>query len=317
MSVRLERYSGNPILSPVKEHQWESNAVMNASVILENGKFHMLYRSLDTRKKVFPSGKIFHHSYIGYAESKDGVHFTRQPKPFVKPEFEWESLGCEDPRITRIDGTHYIFYTAIGEGKETDLSVQVAGFSTNDFNNIEKLGLINLEGRSKAAALFPEQVNGKFVFLYTQNADRPNSTIYCVKIDAINTLFNAKEWAKVEKIPLLTPSTNAYRGPELGAVPIKTSKGWLLIYCPESSKREWFIGAALLDLENPSKVLGKTQEPILKPEADYELSGYTDNATFPSGAVIVENTLFVYYGGADSGVCLAKCKLDEILDSLT
>lgn len=316
MPVRLERYSKNPILCPVKEHNWESNAVMNASVFLEGGKFHMLYRSLDTKKKILQSGKVFHYSYIGYAESVDGVHFTRRPEPFIKPEFEWESLGCEDPRVTKINDTYHIFYTAITEGKESDLSVQIAGALTNDFKSFKKLGTIKLEGRSKAAALFPEKINGKFAFLYTQNADRPNSTIYYVQIDSINTLFNAKEWDEVEKISLLAPPPKAYRGPELGAVPIKTPQGWLLIYCPESFKREWFIGAAVLDLDNPSKVLGQTREPILKPEVNYELSGYTDNVTFPSGAVIVDDTLFVYYGGADSGVCLAKCKLDEILDSL-
>ncbi|RJQ36948.1 hypothetical protein C4559_04430 [Candidatus Microgenomates bacterium] len=316
MEIRVKRNPNNPILTPINEHSWESKAVMNASVVIKDKTFHMFYRALGSESKIFPSGKIYHRSYIGYAQGIDGIHFLRRNEPLIKPQAKWEALGCEDPRVTKIGNSYYVFYTAISEGEKTDLNVQIAGASTDDFKDIKKLGVISLDGRCKAAALFPEKINNKFAFLYTQNADSSNSTIYYAQVDSITKLFDKNKWAKTEKIPLLTPSANAYRGPELGAVPIKTSAGWLLIYCPESFKREWFIGAALLDLHDPTKIIGKTKEPLLKPEMNYELSGYTNNVAFPSGAVIRDQVVFIYYGGADTGVCLATCTLKQLLLSL-
>ena len=89
-----------------------------------------------------------------------------------------------------------------------------------------------------------------------------------------------------------------------------------MIFCPESKKREWFIGAALLDIYDPSKIIGVTDEPLLKPEKDYELKGFVPNVAFPSGAVIQGNKLYVYYGSADEFCSIASCGLKDLLESL-
>jgi predicted GH43/DUF377 family glycosyl hydrolase len=111
---------------------------------------------------------------------------------------------------------------------------------------------------------------------------------------------------------------NTFRGPEVGAVPIKTPDGWLLIYCNAnvSDHPEWTISAALLDLHDPRKVLAVTKDPILKPETDEERHGVVNNVTFPEGAVVVGEDLYVYYGSGDQGICLATCRLEDLLTHL-
>ena len=112
----------------------------------------------------------------------------------------------------------------------------------------------------------------------------------------------------------LQPFKGSFRGPETGAVPVKTSKGWLIIYCGTAIGREiWTINALLLDLNNPRKIIGIAPKPILSPQTGSELKGVVNNVTFPSGAAIVKDELYVYYGSGDQGCCLAICKLNELL----
>ena len=107
-----------------------------------------------------------------------------------------------------------------------------------------------------------------------------------------------------------------HRGPELGAPPIKTEKGWLFIYSAESMSDTWTIAAALTDLDEPHKLIARTSGYILQPSKDYELNGFVPNVTFPSAAVVIDDELYVYYGGADTVIGLATCKLNELLDYL-
>ena len=220
--------------------------------------------------------------------------------------------------MTEIDGVYYIFYTAVSRAPDGTLRVQIAGASTRDFRVVRKLGLIGLRTnrRAKAAALFPTRIAGRYGFLYTEDADRPGSTIRYVEFDSINDLFDQGAWEAASKTKLLAPPTDAYRGPELGAVPLRTETGWLLVYCPASFEREWSIGAALLDLSDPRRVLGVTSAPLLRPQTDYERTGYVDNVAFPAGALVLGDDLFVYYGAADMGVCLATGSLAELTATL-
>ena len=146
--------------------------------------------------------------------------------------------------------------------------------------------------------------------LFTYNSDTPKFTIYITRFSSIQKLIKTSQnqWKKIIKtksIIFLAPSKIAYRGPEVGAPPVKTKNGWLLIYCGESKKREWTINAALLDLENPQKILWQSKGPILKPEKLYEKRGVVTNVTFPEGAVIRNGKLMVYYSTGDKFCCLA------------
>jgi len=115
------------------------------------------------------------------------------------------------------------------------------------------------------------------------------------------------------------PPEPVYRGAEVGAVPIKTKDGWLFIYCNAntSDHPEWTISAALFDLKDPRKVLAHIEKPILKPETEAELKGVINNVTFPEGAVVVGDELYVYYGSGDQGCCLATCNLEDLMQHLT
>ena len=325
--MNLERSPLNPILAPDPAHDWESTAVMNASVVKSAGTYHMLYRALAAKetqiraagRTYHESSRVYHESSIGYATSSDGRHFERRDAPLLVPQFDWEALGCEDARVTEIDGAYYIFYSAVSRAPDGTLRVQIAGASTSDFRVVHKLGLIGLRTqlRAKAAALFPAKIDGRYGFLYTEDADRPGSAIWYVEFDSIDDLFDEGAWDVATKTRLLAPPADAYRGPELGAVPIRTETGWLLVYCPASFERDWFIGAALLDLSEPRRVLATTSAPLLHPETQYERAGYVANVAFPAGALVLGDDLSVYYGAADMGVCLASGSLAELMAMLS
>ena len=325
--MNLKRSPLNPILGPDPAHSWETTAVMNASVVKSSGTYHMLYRALADKetqiraagRTYHESSRVYHESSIGYASSSDGRLFERRDRPLIVPQFDWEALGCEDARVTEIDGVFYIFYTAVSRAPDGTLRVQIAGASTNDFQAVHKFGPIGLRTnlRAKAAGLFPAKIGGRYGFLYTEDADRSGSAVWYGEFDSIDDLFERGAWEAVSKTKLLAPPADAYRGPELGAVPLRTEAGWLLVYCPASFEREWSIGAALLDHSEPRRVLAVTSAPLLRPQADYEKRGYVAKVAFPAGALVEGDELLVYYGAADMGVCLASGSLAELLATLT
>lgn len=335
MEFQLERYPKNenpsPILTPRKDISWEAKAVFNPSVVYDNGIFKMLYRTYPSilemgTPRIKRPGFCFKNqiSYIGYAESKNGVNFERKNTPLISPDENYDKYGCEDPRITKIGDTFYITYTAIDtpiEKKDPNIKIRIALASTKDFSTIEKHGIIGPPVRSKASAFFPEKVNGgKIALLMTINSDSTNSHVAVRYYDSMEEVLNQTDesWAKFletsQNTAVLQTEWWLHRGPELGAPPIKTERGWLLIFSNESMSNSWTIGAALLDINNPSKLIARTPSYILQPVTNYEMEGLVPNVTFPEGAVIVSNKLYVYYGSADTVIGLATCKLNDLLD---
>lgn len=335
MKFKLDRYPSNknphPILTPRENVDWEAKAVFNPSVINDNGVFRMLYRTYSSAlKKSVPHLKKPGYdlenqaSNIGYAESQDGINFERRDAPFIAPSEDYDRYGCEDPRITKIDDTFYITYTAIDtplEEEDPDTKVRIALASTKDFITMKKHGVIGPPKSSKAAAFFPERVGGgKVGFLMTISSDSATSHVAARYYDSMEEVMNQTEedWAEFlktsESEAVLKTEWWLHRGPELGATPIKTAKGWLLIFSNESMSNSWTIGAALLDLDNPSKLIARTPGYLLQPVTDYEREGITPNVTFPEGAAVVHDKLYVYYGGADTVIGLATCNLAALLD---
>ena len=165
MKILLKRYPSEekpePILVPRKDVEWECDAVFNPSVIFDEGVFKMLYRAYPKLTIIEPRYKRpgYHYknrcSSIGYAESKDGIHFERRDNPVIFPSETYDAFGCEDPRITKIEDTFYITYTAIDGPLDgtTKPNVRIALAITKDFVTFEKKGIIGPKERSKAAAL--------------------------------------------------------------------------------------------------------------------------------------------------------------------
>jgi predicted GH43/DUF377 family glycosyl hydrolase len=321
--MTLTRYDQNPILVKNPDHAWEAGSVFNPCVILEGGLFRMYYRATNGLEP----GKGSQISSIGYAESRDGKQWTRSDSPVLSPSESFDEDGCEDPRVTKIGDTYYMYYTAISRPNDHDWIVRIGLATSADGFAWQKHGIVGPSGsRSKAATLFPEQIDGKFWWFYTWEADTPASTIMAVAADSLgqviapppgqvaSTLENYDSYA-VFAPPEHVPTE---RGAEVGAPPIKTEAGWLFIYCNANTQghAEWSVKAALLDLHDPRRVIAETSEPILKPETVEETGGVVANVTFPEGAVIVGDELYVYYGSGDQGCCLATCKLGDLLQEL-
>lgn len=329
--MQLERHAGNPILMRNPESPWEAGSVLNGTVTPgPDGLIRMLYRA--TNGVDFDVAGAYVSS-IGYAESKDGIHFERRPKPLISPDMPYEQgLGCEDPRVVQAGDDFYIYYTAV-EGVPPDIKVRIALATTRDFETVVKHGIVGPAGApSKAATLLPEPVNGQYIWYFTWCSDTPGATVMHVRFDSLEDVRKPPRGLVANAVEhyddhaVLMPGDRAElvksrvrRGPELGAPPIKTDRGWLLLYSnsDHEDEPEWQISAVLLDLEQPWRVIAQTPEPLLTPETENELTGVVNRVTFPSGAIVLDGKLHVYYGSGDQGIGLATCDLAELLDYLT
>lgn len=314
--LQLERFSENPILLPNKENAWEAEAAFNGCAIKVGNDFHLVYRAMSAPQS--HRGFNMQISSIGCAESKDGIHFKNR-RQLIKPEYDWEIFGCEDPRVTKLDGKYYIFYTALSAYPFSPEGIKIGLAITRDFKTIEEKYPVT-PFNSKAMAFFPERINGKIAGILTANTDIPPAKIAIALFDEESQIWSRDYWGDwyssldAHLVPLQrSPSDHI----EVGAPPIKTKHGWLLIYSYIknylSSPRSFGIEAVLLDLENPNKVISRTKEPLLVPEEDYELYGNVPNIVFPSGAIINNKKLLIYYGAADTTCCLATVELKALL----
>jgi predicted GH43/DUF377 family glycosyl hydrolase len=327
----LERFEGNPILRPEPSHWWESKAVFNPAAIYEGGKVHILYRALgDTDTSV-----------IGYASSLDGFHIDeRLNKPVYVPREPFEGVGavrnteselsdnftsggsfaggCEDPRLTRIDDRVYLTYVAY-DGYSSP-RIALSSIHINDFLNKnwkwKKPVLISRPDIvDKNACILPEKIDGKYVIFHRIFPD--------ILIDFVDDLdFDGKSrWLEGQfKIPIRESSSSwDSRKVAAGPPPMRTKDGWLFIYHAIDDKDEfrYKMGAMLLAIKDPPRVLARTILPILEPSARYENEGLKSGVVYPCGAVILNDRLFVYYGGADMVVCVATAKMDEFMSQLS
>ena len=302
----LERFDKNPILVS-GNNSWEVGAVFNCGVVFD-GVFHMAYRAVGSGFS--PNGRGGYDNYIssiGYARSNDGIHFKRYSKPIIRPEYEWEKFGCEDPRIVKFDDNYFIFYNALSYPAYSGKGCRIALATTKDFRKIVKHGVIGPDIKSKAGVIFPEKINDKIVMLFKDEVENN------IKIAFLDDLFS-RDYSDVH---ILLKPLDGWEGKEVevGAPPLKTGKGWLLIYSGVSKEKVWSIGAVLLDLKDPRKIVSK-RKLILKPEERYEIEGLVPNVTFPEGSVIVGDKIFVYYGGGDKCCCLATSNLNSLIDYL-
>ncbi len=314
----LTRIPENPILTPNPQNEWEKEATFNGCVSYVDGTYHMVYRALSSMK--MQNGINMEVSSIGYAKSTDGIHFTDRTQ-IISPTEDFDMYGCEDPRITYMDGKFYIFYTALSMFPFTAYGIRLAVAITKDFKTFEKHPVTTFN--SKAMGLFPEKINGKFAALLTINTDMPPAKIAYANFDKEEDMWSPVFWmnwyenANNHIIHLLRDIRDQV---ELGSPPIKTEYGWLVMYSYiknyMSNDKKFGIEAVLLDSNDPRIILGRTQLPLLMPEEKYELEGIVANVIFPSGALIKDDKLIVYYGAADTSVAVASMHLSSLLDQI-
>lgn len=316
----LTRSEHNPILSPIKEHPWEAAATFNGCPIIHDKKMVMVYRAMsepDLLREPHTSTSV-----IGRGISTDGHHFEER-KILVSPDREFDYYGCEDPRVTKLGDTFYIFYTALGGYPFSAETIKVAVALSKDLETITEKHLVT-PFNAKAMALFPEKINGKMVALLTINTDRKPSDICIAEFDNPEDMWSVEYWNNwnenidSHKLHVRRLSDDHI---ELGAPPIKTDKGWLVVYSHiqryDKPDHVFGIEVLLLDKENPRNIIGRTKGPFMAPEAYYEEVGQVAHIIFPSGALIRKDHLEVYYGTADTHCAVASIPLDNLLKSIT
>lgn len=317
MELHVKRYPNNPILGPDKLHSWEAQAVFNGCPVKDRNGYHLLYRALSFKQK--HKEETMELSTIGYVHSDDGFGFAEERTQLIVPEKEWEKYGCEDPRVTKIDDKYYITYTALSDFPHTPEGIHIGVAITEDFKKIEAKHQVT-HFNSKAMAIFPERINGKIVAILTANTDKPPVRIMLAEFDTPEQMWSKKYWD--EWMEDLDAHTLHFQRSlddhiEIGAPPVKTKDGWLLAYSYirnyKSDNPVFGIETALLDLKNPIKVVGRSIDPLIKPEEVYERHGVIKNITFPSGLLVEGDEVRLYYGAADSVCAVATLSLKELL----
>ena len=322
----LKRHHANPVISPMSHRSWEVHGTFNpAAVEDDDGRVHLLYRALGSDGL----------SSIGHASSPDGFNFDkrshfpvyrpsseeRRPEESTSAPHEYNPSiytsgggwgGHEDPRAVKINGRVYMTYTAF-QGWDS-VRIGLTSIATADLKagrwNWRRPRLISPAGQvNKNWLIFPEKVNGRYAILH--------SIVPTVSIDYVDDLDSMFPPIKSKRLHGPQPGRkdfwdNRIRG--AGPPPVKTDIGWLLLYHAQDNREphKYKLGAMILDKNDPTKILYRSPEPILSPEACYENDG-KPGVVYASGAVVKNNELIIYYGGGDKHVCIAQTPLDPLL----
>ena len=322
--MELTRYEGNPILEP-RGYDWESVAVFNPAVTHKDGQIHLLYRAIADYQG--------YAAQLGHAVFDERLNLVeRSDAPCFGPDMKlWEN-SIEDARLTEIDGELYITYVVtptptppggvrirLGIPNRQQAITRIAlARVNNDFRNFTRLGIITpYEANERDTVLFPARINGKYAALHRPATDWVDSdhspelpSIWFAYLDGLSGGMSGHKLVMEPR-----EKWESYKVGS-GAPPIRTERGWLMIYHGVDKSRVYRAGAALLDLEKPWKVIARTTEPILEPEEEYERIGDVPNVVFPEGAVVIGEELLVFYGAADKVCCAAHVRLDELLNYL-
>ncbi len=303
----FERHPQNPIINP-HDLPYPCDCVCNPGAHIVDGEVLLLLRVLDQEGS----------SHITVARSKNGVDNWRiEYIPILAPglheegdeEQPYESWGCEDARLTYLEerGEYVIAYTGY--------SPRGAGIclaTTKDFRKVKRYGLV-IAPNNKDAAIFPRKIGGKYWMLHRPMLGGQEHIWLTESEDLIHW---GKPWCIIEE-----RGGPWWDGDRVGTgpVPIETPEGWLLIYHGVKSTSHgpiYRVGLALLDLENPRKVLKRMPRWIFGPKESYESSGFIPGVVFPTGTVEMDGKLFMYYGAADTRIGLAISTVETLLQAL-
>jgi predicted GH43/DUF377 family glycosyl hydrolase len=296
----LHRYEGNPILT-VEDVPFRANTVFNGSpIVTDDGHIHLLLRIEGQQG----------YSFFVLARSEDGLNFKIDDKPVVMPAksgpfARYETKGIEDPRVTWLEGTCYVIYTAVSEW-----GPRMVIAKTKDYTHYERIAIISPPG-NKDGVLFPRKVNGRYVRLDRPIGKGTGSIWVSFSEDLIN-------WGDTQV--MISPRGGYWDSFRIGASvpPIETDQGWLEIYHGvrmSSAGPIYRIGTVLTDLDEPWRVIKRCSMPILGPREDYERIGDIPNVCFACGAVCDgDGNMKIYYGAADTSICVATCTIKDIME---
>ncbi|HTS34810.1 MAG TPA: glycoside hydrolase family 130 protein [Candidatus Solibacter sp.] len=288
------RLSDTPILTP-RGSTWQSAGTFNPAVITHNNKTVMLYRAQDKQGT----------SRLGYAESTDGIHFTRRPEPVLSPEADYErDGGVEDPRLIQFGDTYYLTYTGYNK-KDAQLCLA----TSKDLIHWDRKGVIIPANKgnwnvkwTKSGAIVPEKINGKYwMYFLGTSADSKDQAGLATSTDLLH-------WTEATKTPALPvrPGKFDSRVAEPGPPPIITRKGIVLIYNGADDQLVYRTGIAIFDRNDPTKLIWRNDTPVFAPEKDWEKVGQVPNVVFVEGMIQQRDRYLLYYGAADTNIGVAE-----------
>ena len=332
----VKKFISNPIIEPAHDSFWESQAVFNPAAVVHDGRVHLFYRAL--------GGDGI--SRIGHISSQDGINFHgRLPYPVYAAENKEEAMshypytsparlvydtalfasgggwgGCEDPRAVKIDGRIHLTFNMFNGWD----SMRVAFTSLDEKDltekrwNWNKFAYLSRPGdRQKNWVLFPEKIHGKFALFHNLDKGDP-ARVHIAYLDELD-MWKAPTQREAPDVHTLPDHVVAWhnRTRSAGAPPIKTKDGWLLFYhaMDKDDPGRYKVGALLLDLKDPTKVLYRANRPVLEPDEWYE-NDWKPGIVYVSGAVVKDGTLFLYYGGGDKRIAVAYANFEEFIRKL-
>jgi predicted GH43/DUF377 family glycosyl hydrolase len=299
-------------------HAFEALGVFNPAVIMHQGLIHMFYRAMDKEGV----------SSIGYCQLQTPFQVGyRAPEPILVGQTPAEKMGMEDPRIVQIDSLFYLSYTAF-DGWSALGSLMLSKDLQHFFGKRIIVAQQEIQSRlnwetkhyrwDKNLVFFPRKINGKIYFMHRIKPAILLTSVY--EIAEITPAFwNEKENPTVNEPLFLNPRELSSNYVGAGCPPIETALGWVLIYHAAYLIDTQFIykvHVALLDLNQPSRVLANLPYPVLEPETAYECFGYVNYVVFPTACIQVDDTVYVYYGAADSCIACAHFSMEEMLKAL-
>jgi beta-1,2-mannosidase len=291
------RLTDAPVLSPAGD-SWQSAGTFNPAVIDATGKIVMLYRAQDKQGT----------SRLGYAESTDGIHFTRRDEPVLSPTESYEKNGgVEDPRLVQFGDTYYLTYTGYNK---TDAQLCLA--TSKDLLHWQRKGVIIPANQgnwnvkwTKSGAIIPQKINGKYwMYFLGTSTDNKDQSGLAYSDDLMH-------WTEATKTPVLPvrPGQFDSRVAEPGPAPIFTQNGIVLVYNGADDKLVYRTGVAIFDRKDPRKLLWRSDRPIFQPEKDWEKVGQVPNVVFVEGVVKRGERNLFYYGAADKYIGVAEAPI--------
>lgn len=304
------------LLLRVAERPRQQEGLISFPVMQEDGSMKILEFAKDDPKLDLSDARMVRHngttylstiSHLRLVSSHDGIHFSEpenQPTKIFGQDM-LETFGIEDCRVSLIEGSYYLTYTQVSEN-----GVGVGLMRTCDWVNFERKGMI-LPPHNKDCSLFEEKIGDRYYALH-----RPSGVDVGGNFIWIASSPDLVHWGGHRCILRTREGMWDCARVGAGAAPIKTKDGWLEIYHGADFNHRYCLGAVLLDLDDPSKVLARSQEPLFEPVTDYETRGFFGNVVFTNGHLVDGDEITMYYGASDEVICGAKLSIEEILESL-
>jgi predicted GH43/DUF377 family glycosyl hydrolase len=341
MAIKITRCPENPIVWPGK-WDWRMCNVYNPAVIYEDGRFYLYERTSGSLRP--------HNCYVGLLESEDGVHFRHlSDKPVLTPEMVGFKYGSvQDPRVVKIEDTYYMTFAfrrfswniyPTGLGVPEASQSQFPGFDPSEDKNQTRSGIAVSKDRvhweffgwatpsdmdDRDVILFPEKIDGRFAILRRPIGFVDTDTGHSEEHPSIRISYSTdlKTWTEPEVVirPEFKWEDNRIGG---ATPPVRTDRGWLVLYHgventnPATRRVIYRLGATMLDLNDPQQVIARAPDFIMEPEAYYEKFGtFIPNVIFPTGNVVKDDLLWIYYGCCDTAIGLATVPLNDLVDHI-